>query len=189
MNEGKVQDALNLPEPKVGDEYPPEKVKRYIQIIDAALAEMKNKKETDANDSIVQDLRDKKKKWQNVDKETKPTKTKLELPPDKEEPPPPPEEEEPRNGRPVEEKIDKYISEGKPKFRKDGRAKKIAKEVMIWPDWYFTDVPRNQLIKDLMKKFKLTKKKADYVVDTWGKYKEQRMSTGELEDYIHMGIQ
>jgi nucleoid DNA-binding protein len=59
---------------------------------------------------------------------------------------------------------------------------------MNWPDWYFTDVPRNQLIKDLMKKFKLTKKKADDIIDTWGKYKEQRMSTGELEDFIHMSI-
>lgn len=108
INEDKVKDALNLPEPKVGDEYPPEKVKRYINMIDSALAEMKNKEENDANDSIVQDLRDKKKKWQNVDKETKPTKTKLEVPPDQQQEEPPPEQQQ-EQPPPQESILRKYL--------------------------------------------------------------------------------
>lgn len=94
LNEGSVQKALDLPEPKIGGDYAPEKVKRYIKMIDAALAEMSKKEENDANDAIVQDLRNKKKAWQNVDQETKPVKTKQELPPEEKEPPPEPEEKE-----------------------------------------------------------------------------------------------
>lgn len=89
-----ISKALSLPEPKVGGEYPSEKVKRYIKIIDNAIKAMMKKEENDKNDSIMEDLRDKKSKWKNVDKETKPTKTKLEVPPDQdqeEEPPPPPQ--------------------------------------------------------------------------------------------------
>ena len=85
-----VSKALSLPEPKVGGEYPSEKVKRYIKIIDNAIKVMMKKPESDKNDSIMEDLRDKKKKWKNVDKETEPTRTKLEVPPDQEEEPPPP---------------------------------------------------------------------------------------------------
>jgi hypothetical protein len=85
-----VSKALALPEPKVGGEYPSEKVKRYLKIIDNAIKAMMKKEESDKNDAIMEDLRDKKSKWKNVDKETEPTKTKLELPPDQEEEPPPP---------------------------------------------------------------------------------------------------
>jgi hypothetical protein len=97
--ENVVSKALALPEPKVGGSYPDEKVKRYLDLIDQALNAMKKKEENDTNDAIVQDLRDKKKKWSNVDKETKPIKVKKEEPvepPPEEEPqqePPPPEEE------------------------------------------------------------------------------------------------
>lgn len=61
-----IQKALNLDEPEKGEEYPPEKVKRYLDIIDKALEAMKNAENNDANDAIVEDLRDKKKKWSNV---------------------------------------------------------------------------------------------------------------------------
>ncbi len=96
LNEDVISKALNLPEPKIGGDYASEKVKRYIKMIEAALSAMKKKEENDANDAIVQDLRNKKKAWQNVDKETKPVKTKTEVPPDQEEQPPeeaPPKEE------------------------------------------------------------------------------------------------
>jgi hypothetical protein len=79
--ENVISKALALPEPEVGGEYPPEKVKRYLELINKALEAMKNKEENETNDAIVQDLRDKKKKWSNVDKETKPTKTKYAPPP------------------------------------------------------------------------------------------------------------
>lgn len=95
LNEGAVSKALDLPEPKVGGDYPPEKVKRYIEIIDKALAEMSNKEESESNDAIVADLRDKKKKWKNVKQEVKPKKTKTEPPPEQQQEEPPPEEQPP----------------------------------------------------------------------------------------------
>jgi len=108
--ENVISKALNLPEPKVGGDYPPEKVKRYIKIIEDALAAMANKEESESNDAIVSDLRDKKSKWKNVNKETKPTKTKLEVPPDQEEEPPPEQEEPPqKKEEPKESKIEKMF--------------------------------------------------------------------------------
>jgi hypothetical protein len=104
LKEDAVSAALNIPEPEVGKKYPPEKVKRYIQQIDAAISAMAKKEESEANDAVISDLRDKKSKWSNVKKETKPTKTKQqEPPPDQEEPPP--EEEPPpdQGGGPPEE--------------------------------------------------------------------------------------
>ena len=94
-----VTKALGLPEPKVGGDYADEKVKRYLDIIEQALKAMSKKEENDTNDAIVQDLRNKKKAWQNVDKETKPVKVK------KEEPVEPPEEEpeEPQQEPPPQE--------------------------------------------------------------------------------------
>lgn len=100
LNESAVSKALELGEPDVGGDYPPEKVKRYIEMIDSALAEMSNKEESESNDAIVADLRDKKSKWKNVKKETKPKKTKTELPPEQEEPPP--EEAPPAEAPPAE---------------------------------------------------------------------------------------
>jgi len=97
LKEDAISKALDLPEPDVGGDYPQEKVERYIKIIDAAMSAMTKKEESEANDAIVSDLRDKKKKWQNVKKETKPVKTKLEVPPGEEEgdgPPPPQDKEE-----------------------------------------------------------------------------------------------
>lgn len=87
LKEDSVQKALSLPEPKVGENYAPEKVERYIKIIDSALEKMKSKKENDANDAIIQDLRNKRKAWGNVDKETKPVKVKKEEPPPEQAPP------------------------------------------------------------------------------------------------------
>ena len=102
LNEDIVAQALDLPEPEVGDKYPPEKVNRYLEIINKALDAMKKKEENDANDAIVADLRDKKEKWGNVEKETKPVKTKTEPPPGEEEKPPEaaPPEEEPKEAEP-----------------------------------------------------------------------------------------
>lgn len=114
INEGVVQQALGLDEPETGKNYPSEKVKRYIELINKALEAMKSKEENDTNDAIVQDLRDKKKKWSNVKSETKPKKTKLEVPPDQqqqEEPPPeqapPPEEKQPKESKLVKALKDK----------------------------------------------------------------------------------
>ena len=102
-----VSKALNIPEPKVGGDYPPEKVQRYIETINKALEAMKKKEENDANDAIVQDLRNKVKSWQNVDKETKPIKTKKEVPPEQQQEEPPPEEVQPA---PKESKLFKALS-------------------------------------------------------------------------------
>lgn len=91
LTEDAVSKALDLDEPEVGGDYPPEKADRYVKIIDAAISAMTSREESEANDAIISDLRDKKKKWQNAKKETKPVKTKLEVPPDQEEsggPPP-----------------------------------------------------------------------------------------------------
>jgi cobalamin biosynthesis protein CobT len=133
INEDAVSKALDLPEPEVDGDYPPEKVKRYLEMINKALEAMKSKEENDANDGIVADLRDKKKKWGSVDKETKPVKTKQEIPPEqaqdddpdtanpppeKEEEPPPeeePEEEEP----PPEEEEEEEPKNGKKKKKKN----------------------------------------------------------------------
>lgn len=107
INEDRIQDALSLPEPKIGNDYATEKIKRYLKIIEDALKAMKNKEENDANDAIIQDLRNKKKAWKNVNQETKPVKTKTEIPPEKEEEPPP--EEEPKQ-QPQESKLSQFLS-------------------------------------------------------------------------------
>lgn len=102
LKEDVVSQAMDIPEPKVGGDYPSEKVNRYIEIINKALQAMTKKEENEANDAIVADLRDKKKKWSNVDKETKPKKTKTEPPPEQQEPPPeePPAEQPPQQAPP-----------------------------------------------------------------------------------------
>lgn len=96
LKEDIIQKALEIEEPEVGKKYPSEKVKRYLKMIEDALKEMKKKQENDTNDAIVQDLRDKKDKWKNLDKETKPVITKQEEPPPEEEEH---EEEKPKNGK------------------------------------------------------------------------------------------
>jgi len=93
LTEDIVSKALALEEPKVGGDYAPEKAKRYVELINQALEAMRKRDESEANDAIVQDLRDKKKKWSNINKSTKPTKTKQEEPPPEQEEPPPEQEE------------------------------------------------------------------------------------------------
>lgn len=108
LKEDAVSKALDIPEPDVGGKYPAEKVKRYVQDIDAGIQAMTKRDESEANDAIVADLRDKKNKWKNVKKETKPTKTKLELPPDQdqeEEPPPPQSQDQEEEPPPRESKL------------------------------------------------------------------------------------
>lgn len=92
--ENEISKALDLGDPHVGAEYPPEKVERYVEIIDKAIKVMKGREENDSNDAIVADLLSKRKKWLNMKKEIKPTKTKLEIPPEQEEEPEPEQEEE-----------------------------------------------------------------------------------------------
>ena len=129
-----VDQALGLPEPAVGDDYASEKVKRYLEIINQALDAMRKKENNDENDAIVADLRDKKKKWSGVDKETKPVKVKQEEPPpeddekgEKPEEEPPPEEEEPSE---EEEEADKEEEEEEEEdeAEREERAKDRKKE-------------------------------------------------------------
>jgi len=153
LTEDVVSQALDLDEPKVGGKYPSEKIKRYLNIINKALQAMSSREESEANDNVVEDLRDKKKKWSNVNKETEPTKTKLELPPDQqdEEPPeedgaPPPEKDDEtppkKKKKPVEQQkesnLSKYFNLKEDletqkyfeKLLKDLKAGKITKEEM-----------------------------------------------------------
>jgi len=139
--EGSIIDqALSLPEPEVGGDYASEKVKRYIEICTKALDAMKSKDNNDANDAIVADIRDKKKKWGNVDKETAPVKVKQEEPPpeDEEDPKgePPPEEEEPppEEEEPPPEEEEEEEEDPPPKKKKVGPAfKKKVKESLETP--------------------------------------------------------
>ncbi len=111
LTEDVVSKALAIPEPDVGGNYAPEKAKRYVEIINKALESMRSKEESDANDAIIQDLRDKKSKWSNVDKSTKPTKTKQEDPPPEQEPPPeePPPEQQQQQPPPAKEDWEKLF--------------------------------------------------------------------------------
>ena len=113
LKEDIIQKALALDEPETGKDYPSEKVKRYLEMINKALEAMKSKEENDTNDSIVQDLRDKKKKWSNVKGETKPKKTKLEVPPDQQQEEPPPEQAPPPEEQPKESKLVKALKDKK----------------------------------------------------------------------------
>lgn len=109
LNEDAISRALSLPEPKVGGQYAHEKVRRYLELINAALKEMESKEESDANDAIESDLRDKKKKWSNVNKETKPTKTKLEIPPDQQDEEPISKDQEKQQPQQKESSISKFF--------------------------------------------------------------------------------
>lgn len=136
LESGVITQALNLPEPEVGDDYASEKVKRYIEIITKALDAMKKKDNNDANDAIVGDLRDKKKKWSNVDKETAAPKVKQEEPPEEEQPEgeeePPPEEEEPspeeEDADKEEEEADKEEEEARKKEAEERKKEAKAKQ-------------------------------------------------------------
>lgn len=137
LKEDSITKALNLEEPKIGSEYPSEKIERYLKIIDAAIKDMTKKEENDSNDSIIADLRDKKKKWENVKKETKPVKTKLEVPPEQEEEPPPEEPPAKEPPPPNESRLIKYIIAEDYKTQKyfeklldDFKAGKITKKEM-----------------------------------------------------------
>lgn len=147
LNEDIVKQALDLPEPETGGDYPSEKVKRYLDMINKALEAMKKKEENDANDAIVADLRDKKEKWSNIDKETKPVKLKPSEPPTEKEPAeptppeekePPPEKEPPQEEPPPEEeeKDQEEIGPDQPKKKKKKKKKKIGEEK--YSDMLFT---------------------------------------------------
>lgn len=120
--ESAIQDALDLPEPTVGGRYSEEQVKKYLDLIEKAIKEVGKKEDNEANAAILNDLEDKKEKWSNVEKETKPVKTKQEPPPeDKEkdgeeelpsEEPEEPEEEPPPEDDDEEEKDKKKKKKG-----------------------------------------------------------------------------
>jgi hypothetical protein len=178
-----IKKAMDLPEPEIGGSYPEEKVQRYIEMIDKALSAMENKEENDANDAIVQDLRDKKKKWSNVDKETKPVKIK------QEEPPMDQQQEEPPVNQQQESTI-KRVLEGKMRLgKKDSKAMNITNHINAWPDWYYSDVPQKKLVKELMDKFKIDNKKALNILKIKYWFKEGRINLGDFQDYTHMILQ
>jgi hypothetical protein len=191
LTEDIVSKALSIPEPKVGQKYPPEKAKRYVEIIDKALASMRDREESDTNDAIVEDLRDKKQKWSNVKKATKPTITKKEEPiePPPEQEPPPEEEPPPEKQPPVKENTNKIIFESFRLGNKNSKSFKIVSDILSWPDWYYTDMSQANLIKEIMKKFKLNNKKAKAVLDQWRDFRDAKINMSEFQDFVHMELQ
>jgi hypothetical protein len=197
LNEDVVSSALGLGEPEVGKSYPSEKVKRYLEMINKALSAMTKKEENDANDSIVQDLRDKKSKWSNVDKETKPKKTITEPPPEQQQEEPPPEEEQPPPPPKKKKKEEEEQQESKIKqfiggtldemaYRKGGKADKIVNKIVYdWPDWYYHDVSIKELAKDLSKQYRITTKQAKFIIDVWGDFNDNRLNLGEFQEFVH----
>jgi len=195
LNEDAISKALGLGEPEVGKSYASEKVKRYIEMINAALTAVKSKEENDANDSIVQDLRDKKKKWSNVKQETKPKKTITEPPPEQQQEEPPPEEEEeppPKKKKEEEEQEEESKFKGFLKqldemaYRKGGKADKIVYKIVFdWPDWYYDDVSIKELTKELKKDFKITPKQAKFIFHVWGDFRSNRLNMGEFKDFVN----
>ena len=55
-NKSTVAKALNIEEPKVGSKYPPELVKRNLDAIDAALKDMRKKKDKEATQNANKGL-------------------------------------------------------------------------------------------------------------------------------------
>ena len=91
-----IKRGLSVDEPEVGEDYTEEEVTDHLLPVLAALDHLRKKGiESDADEAIFRDLKDKKDKWENVDKETKPAG------PDKTEEP---AEEEPAEEEPEEEK-------------------------------------------------------------------------------------
>ena len=124
LREDAIKKALAIKEPETGGEYPSEEIERYKKMIDAALKQASKLEQSEANDAIVADLRDKKKKWDNVDSETKPVKIKQEEPPEDQEEPPPEDQEEPPPEKEEENPEDKKKKKkGKvpPQFQKESR--------------------------------------------------------------------
>lgn len=127
LREDAIKKALAIKEPETGGKYPSEEVERYKKMIDAAMKQASKLEQSEANDAIIADLRDKKKKWSNVDSETKPVKIKQEEPPPEDqqddggEPPPEDQQEEPPpEEEGDEENPDKKKKKGKvpPQFQK-----------------------------------------------------------------------
>jgi hypothetical protein len=123
--EDAIKKALAIKEPETGGKYPSEEVERYKKMIDAAMKQASKLEQSEANDAIIADLRDKKKKWSNVDSETKPVKIKQEEPPpeDQEQDGEPPPEDQEQDGEPPPEEEgdeDKKKKKGKvpPQFQK-----------------------------------------------------------------------
>jgi len=68
-----IKKALKIEEPAIGEEYSKEEVKmRISDIKDAIKAQKKNGIESEADNSLLKDLKDKLDKWENVKDETKP---------------------------------------------------------------------------------------------------------------------
>jgi hypothetical protein len=78
---GIIQKALAIDEPEVGDDYTDIEKKKNLDIIQKALDHASDKNQK-VDISVIKDLRDKKAKWIKVKIESKPTKTKTELPVD-----------------------------------------------------------------------------------------------------------
>lgn len=76
LKESIIDDALSIGEPRVKHKYTEERIKRYKETLEKALAACKKQKfaSDDAKEAIIADLLDKQEKWNNVEAETKPTK-------------------------------------------------------------------------------------------------------------------
>jgi hypothetical protein len=77
-----VKKALAIGEPEVGEDYTDDEKRSNIDTIQKALDAASGDDDTEADISIIKDLKDKKVKWLKVKSGTKPTKTKTELPVD-----------------------------------------------------------------------------------------------------------
>lgn len=85
--------------------------------------------------------------------------------------------------------IEKYIGEGKFNYKKGTKAHLIVTDIISWPDWYYTDVPQKSLVSDLMKKFKIDKKKVIYIFDIWDDFRKGKINSMEFQDFTHMVLQ
>jgi len=56
-------------------------------------------------------------------------------------------------------------------------------------DRYYNDVPQKSLVNDLMKKFKVDKKKVMYIFDIWHDYRDGKINSMEFQDFTHMVLQ
>jgi len=98
--EDSVKNALDIGEPEVNGKYSERVIADNIDKIKKAISNL-SKPKNDADEAILSDLEDKLEKWENVDKETKPSgpakppEEKPEEPPEEKEEEPPEEKEEP----------------------------------------------------------------------------------------------
>jgi len=72
LKENEVSSALNITEPEMGKKYDEEQIRGYLSKIKAAVKSLRSEPDSEAKDSKMADLLDKKSKWENVNTETTP---------------------------------------------------------------------------------------------------------------------